>query len=129
MTRPAINLHLGQHVTVVSRYIAPGATGKIERLGIDYSGDRQNTPVATVLLDKPEERPEFKLSDGTVLRAYTNYRITVGLDEVVPYDFRDAAISSLRDCVDLLATLAPESWQHKAAREMLEKLGDLSVPA
>lgn len=121
---PAISLTLGQHVTIVSKHLPAGCTGKIERLGLDDSGDGSTVPMATVLLDKYIEIPAHTLSDGYKIPATTICRQTVPVAEVLPYDFRDAAIASLRDTTELLEQLAPASWQCKAARELLAKLGE-----
>jgi hypothetical protein len=125
-TAPAINLVLGQRVTIISKHCLPGTTGKVERLALDYSGDGgHEVPMATVLLDKYIQLPASTLGDGYQLHATTICRQTVPVDEVLPWDFRDAAIASLRDAVDLLEKLAPESWQFKSARELLERLGTM----
>lgn len=125
---PTINLYLGQRVTILSRHCEPGTTGKVERLALDYSGDGgHDVPMVTVLLDKYIELPARTMSDGYELHATTICRQTVPVDEVVHYDFRDAAIASLRDAADLLEQLAPESWQFKAARELLAKFGDVKT--
>jgi hypothetical protein len=103
MEAPAINLHLGQRVTIISKHCSPGTTGKIEHLQLAYSGDGgHDVPMATVLLDKYIQLPERTLSDGYKLPATTICRQTVPVDEVLPYDFRDDAIASLRDAAELL---------------------------
>jgi hypothetical protein len=124
----AIDLRLGEPVTIICRHVRPGTTGKVERIALERSADGgRDEPMVTVLLDKPIVHPAMTLSDGTVLHEHRTYRQSVAAHEVIKYDARDAAIASLMDCVDLLNTLAPDAWQTKAARELLEKLGDATL--
>lgn len=128
---PVIDLRLGQHVTILAREgERPGLSGTVERLGLDYPGDGgHEVPMVTVLLDKYIVLPAMTLSDGTVIHETTICRQTVPVHQVEPYDPRDDAIASLRDCVELLLNLGEEAtWQVKAASALLEKLGNMEPP-